>query len=117
MFWAFSNPCVKILHGLHVSTQQYKFHHPKCSTFIVHAKQTKQVCVLDHQMQTCELICIFLFSLHGKVQFDFLKWNHLQCICISCVFNKILTSKMKHRKYFLEVKENTCEPSSITTIF
>jgi hypothetical protein len=71
MFWAFSNPCVKILHGLHVSTQQYKFHHPKCSTFIVHAKQTKQVCVLDHQMQTCELICIFLFSLHGKVQFDF----------------------------------------------
>ncbi len=47
IYRAFPNPCMEILQGWDVSTQQYKFCCSKCSTLIVCAKQTKQVCVHD----------------------------------------------------------------------
>lgn len=46
-YQAFPNPCMEILQGWDVSTQQYKFCWSKCSTWIVCAKQTKEVCIHD----------------------------------------------------------------------
>ncbi len=47
IYRAVPNPYMEIIQGWDVSTQQYKFCRWKCSTLIVCAKQTKEVCVHD----------------------------------------------------------------------